>query len=235
MAQEQTEKPKLFVPQNRKGVSDWAGGGGANYIGLSDFGRFRLAFKKLHFEKGQTGKLFYAADCKVLSAEPVEQPKQPEAREANPAKRIEAYTPMPEEKYQAILANLEKQAREGKYRACWTDPRKKHVVGGISVITFPVGSSPTTDDPEKADREDRVLGEFLRVIQGMPRGSVVDFGVLEKLDKAPALPMGDDSEGVFDLDCIPSAKPNVIKDPATGEVLRVSISVWPNRYYRLVG
>jgi len=238
MADQVQEKPKPFIPQNRKGVSDWAGGGGANYIGLSDYGRFRLGFKKLRFEKGQTGKLFYAADCKVISAEAVAEPKQPEAREAGKkpnGKIIHPYAPMPDEKYLAIIAALAKSAREGKYRSCWTDPTKKHPVGGISVISFPVGLQPDTNDPDKADRADRVLGEFLRVIQGLPRGSVIDFGVLQKLVDAPALPMADDSEGVFDLDCIPRAEPNVIVDPATQEVLRTSIAVWPNRYYRLVG
>lgn len=238
-ANQNQEKPKPFVPQNRKGVSDWAGGGGANYIGLSDYGRFRLAFKKLRFEVGQTKKLFYAADCKVISAEPVEQPRQPEARDAGKkpnGKIIPAYVPMADEKYNAIIAALEKSAKEGKYRSCWVDPTKKHPVGGISVISFPVGLQPTADDPDKADRADRVLGEFLRVIQGMPRGSEVDFNVLKTLEAAKALDMGDDSEGVFDLDCVPRAEPNVIVDPTNNnEVLRTTISVWPNRYYRLVG
>lgn len=232
MTEPTQEKPKLFVPANRKGVSDWAGGGGANYIGLSDYGRFRLAFKKLRFEPGQTGRPYYAADCKVITCEPVAQPKQPPEREKTAKKP--AYTPMAEEKYQAILVALEKNAKESKYRSCWCDPTKKHAPGGMSVLSFPVGLTPTADDPEKADRADRVLGEFLRVIQGMARGSVVDFNVLQKLVDAPAIAMDDDGDQ-FDLDCIPRAEPHVIIDPATKEVLRVTISVWPNRYYRLVG
>lgn len=233
MAEQAKEKPAPFIPKNRKGVSDWAGGGGVNYIGLNDYGRFRLAFKKLRFEMGQTGKLFYAADCKVITSEPVESPKQPEAREAKNGKPV--YTPMPDEKYQVILAALEKASKEGKYRSCWTDPTKKHSPGTLSVLSFEVGVTATADDPDKADRADRVLGELLRVIDGKPRGSVIDFNALERLVAAPALDMADDSEGVFDLDCIPRAQPYVIMDNATKEVLRVSIQVWPNRYYRSVG
>ncbi len=243
MAEQEKEKPKPFIPQNRKGVSDWAGGGGVNYIGLSDYGRFTLAFKKLRFEVGQTKKTFYAADCKVISAEAVEEPKQPEAKDAYKApngKMVPAYVPMADDKYNEIIASIAKQAREGKYHSCWTDPTKKHVPGKISVISFPVGVLPTTSDPERADRDDRVLGEFLRVIQGMARGTVVDFNVLQKLVDSPAIDMNDDTDGVFALDCIPRAQPNVIVDPSLpfdhkDHVLRTSISVWPNRYYRLVG
>lgn len=224
------EKPKPFVPKNRAGVSDWQGGGGVNYIGLNDFGRFTLAFKKLRFEQGQTGKLFYAADCKVITCEPVAEPQQPEAREAKGKKP--KYVPMPDDKYQAIVAALKKNAIEGKYHSCWCDPTMKHAPGKVSVISFPVGVPATAADPDRADRDDRVLGEFLRVIQGMPRGSVVDFNILEKL---VALPAREDDTAVFGLDCIPDAQPNVIADPATGEVLRVSINVWSKRYYQAVG
>jgi hypothetical protein len=233
MSEPTKEAPKPYVPQNRKGVSDWTSGGGANYLGLNDFGRFRFAFKKLRYVVGKDGKgsPYYAADCKVISCEPVAQPDQPEACEADASKKRKKYVPMPDADYQVILAALEKTAREGKYKSCWCDPTEKHAVGKIVTISFPVGSSPTAADPDKRDREDRVVGEIIRCILRKPRGAVVDFGILPELVAEPVL---EHDNLIFDLDCIPSAKPNVIVDPATQDVLRTSIQVWPNRYYRSI-
>lgn len=226
------QKPPMFVPKlNREGVADWSSGG-MRALGFNDYGRFKLAFKKLRFETGKKDNMFYAGDCKVLEcvpADPITFPTNLDDLE-DPERFIKEVTP---EKFQEIVAAIQKQAVEGSFKASWLDPTKKHPVGGVSTLIFPVGRTGTSTDPKKADRDDRYLVEFLRPLLGVGKGVTADFA--GQLPLLAALPKREEDDIVLEYENTPYAKAHEILDPATKEVLRSTVRVFGFRRFSAIG
>lgn len=236
MTEQAKPKPPPFVPQlNRTGVADWSSGGG-RFLGFSDYGTFKLAFKKLRFEVGKKENMFYAADCKVLACAPCGGLTMPTKLDdlRNPQRFLDTVTP---EKFAEIVEALRKQAVEGTYKASWLNPTTKHTVGGVSTLTFPVGRTGTGSDPKKADRDDRYLVGFMRAILGVAEGATYDF--MGEVPKLVALPRVEVDSMVFEYENIAYAKPFEIVDPTMGKddpnsVLRSTVQVYGYRRFTMI-
>lgn len=218
-------KPPRFIPKlSREGVGDWKGGTRTKSFGFTDFGNFVLALKRMQCQTNEEKQTTnWIAECKIISCSPVAGPSIPSnekklAKLKNRKLFEETMTPA---RFVEVIEACRKQAVEGKYAACWTDPTTKFPVGSTASLFFPVNRPGTTAQPNLPDIDDRYLVSFLRALIGIPAGQPYDFPTaLARLDDLGAFEA--DTE-LFRYEAVPNAYPFELVD--NGEVLRSTCRV----------